>query len=50
MKMPGKISTWLMIVYFLWAGLAAFVPALAGMGIVGAIVALGIAVTLFLDK
>ncbi len=50
MKMPSKISTWCLVLYFLWLGLSAFVPALAGMGIVGSLLALGAAVTLFLDK
>ncbi len=49
MKMPTKISTWLLIVYFLLAGIA-------GLGvfslpsIVTAILAIAVAVFLFLDR
>ena len=48
MKMPSALSTWFMILYFLFAGLAAFGifsnPMLMG------IFALGAAVTLFIAK
>jgi hypothetical protein len=30
MSMPKTISGWCLILFFLWYGLAAFVPALAG--------------------
>jgi hypothetical protein len=50
MSMPSKISTWLMIVFFLLYGLSAFISALAGLAIVNAIVAIAAAVFLFLDK
>jgi hypothetical protein len=50
MKMPSKISTWLMIVYFLLVGLGAFVAAIAGLTWLTGLVALATAVFLFLDK
>jgi uncharacterized membrane protein (DUF485 family) len=50
MKMPSAISTWLMIVYFLLVGLAAFIPAAASMPWLAGIVALGVAVALFLGR
>ncbi len=50
MKMPSKISTWLMIVFFLLFGLAAFIPAAASMPWLNALVAIATAVFLFLDK
>ena len=42
--LPKTISGWCMWLFFLWFGLAAFIPALAGLGMVGAILALGYAV------
>ncbi|HEX2698037.1 MAG TPA: hypothetical protein VHM28_10040 [Anaerolineales bacterium] len=48
--MPSKISTWLMIVFFLLTGLAVFVSAAASMPWLNGIVALATAVFLFLDK
>lgn len=50
MKIPTKLSTWFMIIYFLLAGLAAFIPAAASMPWLMGIFALGAAVTLFLDR
>lgn len=50
MKMPSKISTWLMIIYFLLVGLAAFIPAAASMPWLAGLFALGTAVFLFLDR
>ncbi len=52
MKMPKALSTWFMVLFFLFAGLAAFVPAF-GAGILAmlmGIFALGAAVFLFLGK
>jgi hypothetical protein len=48
MNMPSKISTWLLIVYFLLVGVTAFGVAIPA--IVTGIVALATAVLLFLDK
>ena len=50
MKMPSKISTWLMIVFFLLFGLAAFIPGAASMPWLNGLVALATAVLLFLDR
>ena len=50
MKMPSAISTWCMIIYFLLAGLAAFIPAAASMPWLMGIFALGAAVFLFIGK
>jgi len=50
MSMPKSLSTWCMIVYFLLAGLAAFIPAAASMPWLGGIFALGAAVFLFLGR
>ena len=50
MKMPTAISTWLMIVYFLLVGLAAFIPGAASMPWLAGIFALAIAVALFLGR
>ncbi len=50
MKMPSKISTWLMILFFLLFGLAAFIPGAASMPWLNGLIALGVAVFLFLDK
>ena len=50
MKMPSKISAWLMIIFFLLFGLAAFIPAAASMPWLIGIIALATAVFLFLDK
>ena len=52
MNMPKALSTWFMFLFFLFVGLAAFVPAF-GAGIFAtltAIFALGAAVTLFMGK
>jgi hypothetical protein len=50
MKMPKSISTWFMILFFLFAGLAAFGVTFGGslFGILTGIFALGAAITLFL--
>ncbi len=50
MNMPKALSTWCMIVYFLLAGLAAFIPAAASMSWLMGIFALGAAVFLFLGR
>ena len=50
MKMPTTISTWLMIVFFLLFGLAAFIPGAASMPWLNGIVAIAVAVFLFLGK
>ena len=50
MSMPKKISSWLMILYFLVVGLGAFVSSIAGMTWLAGILALGTAVFLFIDK
>lgn len=52
MKMSKALSTWFMILYFLIAGLTAFVPDLKDSFFVifTAIFALGAAVTLFMGK
>lgn len=53
MVMPKAISTWFMILFFLFVGLAALVPSLASIsfwGILTAIFALGAAVFLFLGR
>ena len=52
MKMPSKISTWCMILFFLFVGLAAFKITFGGslFGTLTGIFALGSAVFLFLDK
>ena len=50
MKMPSKISTWLMIAFFLLFGLAAFVSGAATMPWLNGLVALAAAVFLFLDR
>ncbi len=49
MKMPSALSTWFMLLYFLFAGLAAFGIFTAPAVLMG-IFALGAAVTLFLAK
>ena len=49
MAMPKKISTWLLIVYFLLVGLAGL-GVWAAPAIVTGIVALAAAVLLFLDR
>ena len=50
MSMPKSLSTWCMIVYFLLAGLAAFIPAAASMPWLMGIFALGAAIFLFLGR
>lgn len=50
MKMPTAISTWCMVLFFLFAGLAAFGLAFPFMGYLTGIFALGAAVFLFLGK
>ena len=50
MNMPKALSTWCMIIYFLLAGLAAFIPAAATMPWLMGIFALGAAVLLFLGR
>ena len=50
MKVPSSLSTWCMIIYFLLAGLAAFIPAAASMPWLMGIFALGAAVFLFLGR
>ena len=50
MNMPKSLSTWCMIVYFLLAGLAAFIPAAASMPWLMGIFALGAALFLFLGR
>lgn len=49
MKMPSKLSTWFMVLYFLFVGLGAFVAAANIPWLIG-IFALGAAVTLFLGR
>ena len=49
MKMPKKISTLLMVIYFLLLGVGHFVGDV-NIPIVMALLAIGIAVTLFLDR
>ena len=49
MKSPSKLSTWFLVLYFLLAGLGAFIAA-ANIPVVMGILALGAAVTLFLDR
>jgi hypothetical protein len=50
MKMPKTIAGWCMVLFFLWYGLAAFVPALAGgfFPTLAGLLALGVAVFTFL--
>jgi hypothetical protein len=52
MKMPKAISTWFMVLFFLFAGLSAFGVSLGGSlwGILTGIFALGAAVFLFLGR
>lgn len=52
MKMPSALSTWFMVLYFLFAGLAAFGVTFGGalFGTLTGIFALGAAVTLFINK
>jgi hypothetical protein len=52
MKMPSALSTWAMILYFLWVGLAHFVSALAAspFDAIGALLAIAAAVLLFLGR
>jgi hypothetical protein len=49
MKMPSKIATWLLIVYFLLVGLAGL-GLVSSLGTVTAVVAVAAAVFLFLDR
>ena len=50
MKMANKVSTWCMVLFFLWYGLAAFVPFFAGgfFPMLAGLLALGVAVFTFL--
>ena len=50
MKMPKLISVWCLVLFFLWYGLAQFVPALAGgfFPFIAGLLALGVAVFTFL--
>jgi hypothetical protein len=50
MKMPKLISTWCLVLFFLWYGLMSFVPALAGgfFPFIAGLLALGVAVFTFL--
>lgn len=48
MNMPKAISTWFLVLFFLFAALAAF--GVFSNGIVTGLLALGAAVTLFLGK
>ena len=50
MKMPTALSTWFMILYFLFAGLAAFGITLPFAAMLMGIFAIGAAVTLFLGR
>lgn len=50
MNMPKNLSTWCMVIYFLLAGLAAFIPAAASMPWLMGIFALAAAVFLFIGK
>lgn len=50
MKMPTGLSTWFMILYFLFAGLAAFGVTLPFAAMLMGIFALGAAITLFLGR
>ena len=50
MNLPKSLSTWCMIVYFLLAGLAAFIPAAASMPWLMGIFALGAAVFLLIGR
>jgi len=50
MNMPKAISTWCMILFFLFAGLAAFGVSIPAAGILTGIFALGAAVFLFLGR
>ncbi len=50
MKMPSALSTWCMILYFLFAGLAAFGVTIPFGAILMGIFALGAAATLFLGR
>lgn len=47
--MPAKLSTWFLIVYFLLAALASF-GVWAAPAVVMGIVAIGVAVLLFMDR
>jgi hypothetical protein len=50
MKTPSALSTWCMILYFLFAGLSAFGMTFAFTGMLMGIFALGAAVFLFLGR
>ncbi|MFH1183712.1 MAG: hypothetical protein V1755_01565 [Chloroflexota bacterium] len=52
MSMPKSIATWCTILFFLWYGLAQFVPGLMGgfFPFIAGLLALGIAVFTFLGK
>ena len=50
MRMPSAISTWCMILFFLFVGLAAFGVALPMADVLTGIFALGAAIFLFLGR
>ena len=50
MSMPKAISTWCMILFFLFAGLNHFIPGITFFPILTALAALGAAVFLFLGR
>ena len=50
MKMPSALSTWFMILYFLFAALVAFGITASFFGILMGIFALGAAITLFIGR
>jgi hypothetical protein len=50
MKMPSALSTWCMILFFLFAGLASFGIGIPMGGILTGIFALGAAIFLFLGR
>ena len=50
MKMPKALSTWFMVLFFLFAGLAAFGLTIPFAGFLTGIFALGAAIFLFFGK
>jgi len=52
MTMPKKLSEWCLVLFFLWYGLSAFVPALmaAPISFVGAVLALGVGVFMLMGR
>jgi hypothetical protein len=52
MSMPKSLSSWCMVLFFLWFGLSVFVPSLmaAPINYVGALLALGVAVFSFMGR